>query len=113
MNAVVADAADDRALFDFEDDVFVIGAVGRIFDAELYVFEKLRVPEGLKIAAQSFFVVWVAFAGEDARFQGVAANAAIADEDDAIDDGGRILVGGRSGLRWSVFERRLRRLRRG
>ena len=78
MHAVVADAADDRALFDFEDDVLVIDAVGRIFDAELYVFEKLRVPQSLEIAAERFFVVGVAFARKDARFQGVAANPAIA-----------------------------------
>ena len=65
--AVVADAANDGTFFDFEDDVFVIGPVGRIFDAQLYVFEKLRVPESLKIAAKSFFVVGIAFAAEDAR----------------------------------------------
>ena len=92
---------------DFEDDVFVIGAIGRVFDAELYVFEKLRVPESLEIAAKRFFVIRIAFAAEDARLEGVAANAAIADEDDAVDDGGRILVGNRRGLRRSVFERRL------
>ena len=67
VHAVVTDATNDGALFDFEDDVFVIDAVGRIFDAELYVFEKLRVPEGLEVAAESFFVIRVAFAREDAR----------------------------------------------
>src|SRR5258705_308519 len=33
MNIVVANAAYDRALFDFEDHGFVIRAIGRIFDA--------------------------------------------------------------------------------
>src|SRR5258706_7774409 len=33
MDIVVANAADDRALFDFEDNGFVIRAIGRIFDA--------------------------------------------------------------------------------
>ena len=96
VDAVIADAADDRALFDFKDDVFVIGAVGRVFDAELYVFEKLRVPESLEVAAQRFFIVRIAFAREDARFQRVAADAAVTDEDDAIDDSGRILIGSRA-----------------
>ena len=68
MDAVIADAANDRALLDVEDDVFVIGTVGRVFDAELYVFEKLRVPESLKIAPEGFFVVGIAFAAEDAGF---------------------------------------------
>ena len=66
VDAVVADAANDGALSDFEDDVFVIGAVGRIFDAELYVFEKLRVPESLEIAAERFLIIRIAFAREDA-----------------------------------------------
>ena len=112
VDAVVTDAADDGALFNFEDDVFVIGTVGRIFDAKLYVFEILGVPESLKIAAKSFFIVGVAFAAEDAGLESVAANAAIAEEDDAIDDGRRILVGSGRGLRWSGLERRAsRRLR--
>ena len=67
VNAVIADAANDRALFDVEDDVLVIGSVGRVFDAEFDVFEKLRVPESLKVAAQSFFVIRIALAAEDAR----------------------------------------------
>ena len=46
----------------------LIRAVGRIFHAEFYVFEKLGIPESLEIAAQSFFVVGVAFAAEDAGF---------------------------------------------
>ena len=67
MNAVIADAADDRALFDVEDDVLVIGSVGRVFDAQFDVFEKLRVPESLEVAAQSFFIIGIALAAEDAR----------------------------------------------
>src|ERR1700722_16530895 len=97
MDAVVANAANDGTLSDFENDVLMIGAVGRIFDAKLYVFEKLRVPEGLEVAAERFLIVRIAFAREDARLQSVAADAAIADKDDAVDDGGGILVGGGGG----------------
>ena len=68
VDAVITDAANDRALFDVEDNVFVIGTVGRVLDAELYVFEKLCVPESLKIAAKGFLVVGIALAAEDARF---------------------------------------------
>ncbi len=60
-------------------------AVGRIFDAELHVFEELGIPQRLKIAPQRLFVVGIALAAEDAGFQGVAADAAVADKDDAID----------------------------
>ena len=51
----------------------------------------------MKIAAKSFFVVGVAFTAEDTGFEGVAANAAISEEDDAVDDRGSVLVGRRSG----------------
>ena len=68
MNAVIANAADDRALFYVEDNNFCVGAVGGIFDAQLYVFKKLSVPKRLEVAAQSFFVVVIAFAAEDASF---------------------------------------------
>jgi len=67
VNAVIADAADDRTLFDVEDDVLVIGSVGRVFDAKFDIFEKLCVPESLEVAAQSFFVIRIALAAEDAR----------------------------------------------
>src|SRR5260370_24636605 len=85
MDAVVANAADDRTLPNVEDHIFVIGAVGRIFDAELHVFEELGIPQRLKIAPQRLFVVGIALAAEDAGFQRVAAYATLADKDDAID----------------------------
>src|SRR5260221_1777289 len=87
MDAVVANAADDRALFDFEDYIFVIGAVGRILDTQLYILKELRIPKSLEVAAQGFFVVGIAVAAEDAGFQRVAAHAAVADENDAVNDG--------------------------
>ena len=71
VDAVVANAADYRALFDFEDYSLMAGAIGGVFDPELDVFEELRVPERLKIAAQSLFVVGIAVAGEDAGLQSV------------------------------------------
>src|SRR5258707_5229608 len=103
MDAVVANAADDRALFDFEDYIFVIGAVGRILDTQLYILKELRIPKSLEVAAQGFFVVGIAVAAEDAGFQRVAAHAAVADENDAVNDGsgwlGRRVLGGRRGVR--------------
>src|SRR6267142_1452914 len=68
MDIVVANAAYDRALFDFEDHRFVIRAIGRIFDAQLHVFKELRVPQGLKITAQRLFIVRIAIATENSRF---------------------------------------------
>src|ERR1700722_13538961 len=104
MDAVVANAANDGTLSDFENDVLMIGAVGRILDAELYVFEKLRVPEGLEVASERFLIIRIAFAREDASLQGVAADASIANKDDAVDEGGRILFGCGSCLRRCGFE---------
>src|SRR5258708_21617539 len=101
MDAVVPNTADDRALFDFEDYIFVIGAVGRILDTQLYILKELRIPKSLEVAAQGFFVVGIAVAAEDAGFQRVAAHAAVADENDAVNDGsgwlGRRGFGGRGG----------------
>src|SRR5260221_11568621 len=96
MDAVVPNTADDRALFDFEDYIFVIGAVGRILDTQLYILKELRIPKSLEVAAQGFFVVGIAVAAEDAGFQRVAAHAAVADENDAVNDGSGWL--GRRGL---------------
>src|ERR1700730_12883015 len=85
VDTVVPNAADDRAFLDVENYIFVIGTVGRILDAELHIFEKLRIPERLKIAAQSFFVVGIAVAAEDAGFQRIGADAAVTCKEDAID----------------------------
>src|ERR1700738_693110 len=87
MDAVVANAANDRALFDLEDYIFVMGAVGRILDAQLYILKELRIPKSLEVAAQGFFVVGIAVAAEDAGFQRVTAEAAVAAEEDAVNDG--------------------------
>src|SRR5260221_3928718 len=87
MDAVVANAPNDRALFDLEDYIYVMGAVGRVLDAHLYILKELRIPKSLEVAAQGFFVVGIAVAAEDAGFQRVAAHAAVADEDDAVNDG--------------------------
>src|SRR5258707_13667272 len=103
MDAVVANAADDRALFDFEDYIFVIGAVGRILDTQLYILKELRIPKSLEVAAQGFFVVGIAVAAEDAGFQRVAAHAAAAAENDACNGGcaglATACVGSRPGTR--------------
>src|SRR6266436_1138701 len=100
MNVVVANAANDRALFDFEDDSLVIGTFGRVFDAQLNIFEELCVPQSLEVAAQRFFIIRITVAAENSRFQRVAADAAIADEKDAIDYGS-------GGLRRRILERML------
>ena len=63
--------------------------------AQLYIFKKLSIPKRLEVAAQGFFVVVIAFAAEDARFQGVATDPAIADELDALDDAVRYRNGWR------------------
>src|SRR5260221_14769195 len=103
MDAVVPNTADDRALFDFEDYIFVIGAVGRILDTQLYMLEELRIPKSLEVAAQGFFGVGIAVAAEEAGFQRVAAHAAVADEHDAVKGGsgrlGRRSVDRRGGAR--------------
>ena len=67
VNSVITNTADLWTLFHIKDDNFTVGDVRRVFDAEFYVFKKLRVPKSLKIAAQGLFVVHVAFATEDAR----------------------------------------------
>src|SRR6476619_5763626 len=84
MNIVVAESAYHLALFHFENNNSGVGAVRRIFHPEFYIFEKLGIPERLKITAQRLFVVCVVFAAEDAGFQGVVANAAVADEFDPL-----------------------------
>src|SRR5205807_4697322 len=48
VDAVVTDTADLRALFDVKDDNFTVRAIGRIFHAELYVFEELGVHSAWK-----------------------------------------------------------------
>src|SRR5690349_15334391 len=92
--ALITDAADLRPLFHVENNNFTVGILWIVFHAQLYVFEKLRVPKRLEIAAKRFFVVDVALAAENARLQGVAANTAIAVKLDARNYGLR-LPGGR------------------
>src|SRR6059036_608289 len=93
--AVVTDASDLRAFFDLEDDNFAVRAIGRVFHTKLYVLKELRVPKGLKIAAQRLFIVDIAGPAEDSRRQGVAAHAAVANEIDTLDH--KLLL--RGGLR--------------
>ncbi len=95
VDAVIADAANLRAFFDFKDDDLTVGPARRVFDVELHVFKKLRVPKGLEIATQRLFVVVIAFTAEDARHQCVFTHPAIAQEIDAVDDKLRL----RGGLR--------------
>ena len=106
MDAVVADAANDRTLFDDKDDDLAVGLVGRVLNFEFNVFEELRVPESLEVAAQGVFVVRIAGTGKDAGLQGVAADAAIAFEVDALDEGltlGGLLRGVRVQSRGRLF----------
>src|SRR5260370_24028117 len=103
MDAVVANAANDRALFDLEDYIFVMGAVGRVLDAQLYILKELRIPKSLEVAAQGFFVVGIAVAAEDAGFQRVAALAPRGLGDDLANEGsprlGRPVLGALHGRR--------------
>src|SRR6202022_1869692 len=85
MDAFVADAANHRPLFHFKHDDARVGTVRRRLYSQPYVFKELRIPQRLKIAAQSFFIVGISFPGEDARFQGVAADAPVPKEVDALD----------------------------
>src|SRR5260370_14406986 len=87
MNAVVPNAANNRPLFNLKDDVLMIGTVRGIFYAQLHILKELRVPQSLEVAAQRFFIIRVAIAAKNAGFERVAANPAIANEDDAVDDG--------------------------
>src|SRR5260221_7666144 len=88
MDAVVADAADDRAFGDFEDDYFCVRFGGGILDAQFHVFEELGIPKRLEVAPESLFIVGIAVAAEDAGFQGVCTDAAgpsvLLSVDDAI-----------------------------
>jgi len=59
-------------------------ALRRILHAKFHVLEELRVPQGLKIAPQRFFIIRVALAAEDAGLQRVAAHPPIADKVDAV-----------------------------
>src|SRR6266436_6612890 len=97
VDAVVTNAANLRAFLDFEKNDLAAGTAGRVFDAELHVLEELCVPQSLEIAAQRFFVVRIALAAEDARFQRVAADAAVAEKLDAVND--KLLRGSRLRIR--------------
>ena len=67
--------------------ILAFALVGGIFDAQLHILKKLGIPQRLKIAPQGLFVIGVAFAAEDARFQGVTADSPVAEKFDALDDG--------------------------
>src|SRR5574340_706860 len=86
MDALVADAADDRPLLDFKHDNLAAGLAGRVLDLEFHFLEKLGIPEGLKIAAQRVLVIGVAGPAEDAGLQGVLADSPVAFEIDALDE---------------------------
>ncbi len=86
MNIVVANSPDDRTFFHFKNNDLGIFAVGRIFHPQLHVLEELRIPQSLKIAAQSFLVIDVVFAAEDPRLQRVIAHAPVANEIYAFDN---------------------------
>src|SRR6476661_2157190 len=94
MNALVTNAPNLRAFLHLENDDFGVGAIGRIFDTQLYVLEELRVPESLEIAAQGLFVVRIVLAAEDAGLEGVAADSPVANKLDALDYELRLAVGG-------------------
>src|SRR5215469_15788439 len=79
VGTFVTDAPNLRAFPDFEDDDLTIG-LWRILDAQLHVLEELRVPQRLKIPAQSIFVVRITFPAKDARLQRVAADPPITNE---------------------------------
>ncbi len=85
VDAVVANSPDHRPLFHLKNDDFPVGLFP-VFHLQFYVFEKLRVPQRLKVAAQGFFVVRIAHPAEDARLQCVSANPAVAFEVDAFDE---------------------------
>src|ERR1051326_2685344 len=86
MNVIVADSPNDGPFLQFENNNLGVWPVRRIFDTQLHIFKKLRVPEGLEVAAQSLFVVWVIVAAENPSFQCVVADAPVPDKINAFDD---------------------------
>ncbi len=86
MNAVVADAPDHRAFLHLEHHNLGVRPLRGIFHAQFHILEELRIPQCLKIAPQSLFVVSVSLAGENARFQSVGADAPVPDEINSRDD---------------------------
>ena len=66
--------------------IFALGRFGSVLHFQANIFEILRVPERLEVAAQALFVVGIARAREDARLQRLAADAAVALELNALDD---------------------------
>ena len=81
-------------LFHVENDDLAVGAIRGIFDTQLNVFEKLRVPERLEIAAKGLFVVGIALAAENAGLKSVAADSAVAVKFDAFDHALRLCISG-------------------
>ena len=75
--ALVFDPADDRPLRDVEHHDFPIRLVGIVFRFEPDVFEELRVPERLKIAANCVRSVGITHARKDAREQRIALDSAV------------------------------------
>src|SRR5580658_5128256 len=100
MDAVISDAANLRAFSYVENDDFGVRLVGRVFDAQFYILEELCVPQRLEIPPQSFFVVGIAFAAEDPRFERIAANSAVTQKFDALNHSWRLAV---VGLLWSLW----------
>src|ERR1041384_2406539 len=86
MNVIVADSPNDGPFLQFENNNLGVWPVRRIFDTQLHIFKKLRVPEGLEVAAQSLFVVGVIVAAENPSFQCVVADAPVPDKINAFDD---------------------------
>src|SRR5437879_3260161 len=84
--SVVFNTSDHRALLHFEDDDLPVPTLRRIFHAQFYVLKELRVPQRLKIAAQSVLVVRIPFTAKNAGFQCVGTDTPIADEFDALND---------------------------
>ena len=83
MNALVADAADDRPRFHLEDDNLCFCTLGRVLDSQLYILKKLRVPQSMEVAAQGLLVERIPLAAKDACLQGVGPQAAVSQEFDA------------------------------
>ncbi len=97
--AVVLDPADDGPLDQVKNDDFGVGITGTVLDFEANILEILSIPKGLEIPPQSLFVVGIAFSGKDPRLQGLAADAAIPLEFNAVDNRPGLLRSRRSGGR--------------
>src|ERR1700730_649852 len=68
VDSVVTDAPDHRSLFYLEYNDFPARPLRRILNVQLHIFEKLRIPQSMKVSPQRLLVVRIAFAAENARF---------------------------------------------